>query len=179
MPKQVQKRDENREKTPDPFFGSVEKGQPVMIAMMIELEVRLLKLVGREQLLATLSERQDCLPPELTEDWLEQQTTDRLRLLVLAARLIFVSREQARCAERARGCRAQCGSQGSTGHDLGLGGARAVFAWKTEPRSVDCTGAAQARSTRVEIRSGMAGGSAHATATDTLDGGQAARLAPP
>jgi hypothetical protein len=68
-----------------------------MIAMMIELEVRLLKLVGREQLLATLSERQDCLPLELTEDWLEQQTTDRLRLLVLAARLIFVSREQARC----------------------------------------------------------------------------------
>jgi hypothetical protein len=77
-------------------LGIVKEGQSVMIAVLVELEGRLLEAANRDQLIATLAERADCLPPEFTRERLEQQPTDRLRLLLLAARMIYVLRQQVR-----------------------------------------------------------------------------------
>lgn len=59
-----------------------------MFDAMARLELRLLEGLDRRQVLDLLHERQSCLPPALTADWLDGQPTTRLRLLLLAAKVI-------------------------------------------------------------------------------------------
>jgi hypothetical protein len=61
-------------------------------ATLIELEMRCLEGMTREQLVEALRERADCLPADLRER-LEEQAPDRLRLLLCAARLIHALRQ--------------------------------------------------------------------------------------
>jgi hypothetical protein len=61
-----------------------------MIASLTEIELDLLDSTSREQVLAQLQDRRGCLPLGMTDEWLAQQSTSRLRLLVLAAKLIDV-----------------------------------------------------------------------------------------
>jgi hypothetical protein len=63
-----------------------------MFAELTKLELRLLDGQNRDQLIDTLMERKDELRLEFTRQWLEDQSTDRLRLLVLAAKLLSLVR---------------------------------------------------------------------------------------
>jgi hypothetical protein len=75
-----------------------------MITVLTKLELRLLDLLSRDEILATLRSARDCVPPDFTGEWLEKQCTDRLRALLLAARLIGALRhaefEQSSSARR-------------------------------------------------------------------------------
>lgn len=66
-----------------------------MIASLVEVEVRLLDSSSREQLVATLRES------GITQAWLAEQSTDRLRLLLLAVRLLRMLRRQDEIRARA------------------------------------------------------------------------------
>jgi hypothetical protein len=57
-----------------------------------EIEMRGIGRLSRQGLLDALSPRLGCLPPDLAER-LEDQPTDRLRLLLLAARLLYTLRQ--------------------------------------------------------------------------------------
>ena len=59
---------------------------------LIELEMRCLGAMTREQLLKALPRLVDCLPVDLRER-VEEQETERLRLLLCAARLIHALRQ--------------------------------------------------------------------------------------
>jgi hypothetical protein len=61
-------------------------------ATLLELELRYLEGMTREQLTEGLRERADCLPTDLRET-VEEQTADGLRLLLCAARLIHALRQ--------------------------------------------------------------------------------------
>jgi hypothetical protein len=64
----------------------------VACARLFELEMNCLDTMPRHQLLEALRERCDCLPGDLLER-LDVQATDRLRLLLFAARLIYALRQ--------------------------------------------------------------------------------------
>jgi len=60
---------------------------------LIKLELAFLEKLNREQLIAMLMERLDGLSLDFTKEWLEAQSSDRLRLFVLAAKLFRVLRQ--------------------------------------------------------------------------------------
>ncbi len=62
-----------------------------MIPLVFQLEMHLIDAMSRSQLQQELRARQDCLPLDCRE-LLEGQPTDRLRLLVLAVRVIHTVR---------------------------------------------------------------------------------------
>ncbi|HEV3444659.1 MAG TPA: hypothetical protein VG099_08460 [Gemmataceae bacterium] len=64
-----------------------------MFATLIELEMLVLEEMSREQLIAALLEERDCLSLEFTREWLAEQSTDGLRLFMLAAKLVRVLRQ--------------------------------------------------------------------------------------
>jgi hypothetical protein len=64
-----------------------------MFATLIELEMLVLEEMSRERLIAALLEERDCLSLEFTREWLEEQSTDGLRLFMLAAKLVRVLRQ--------------------------------------------------------------------------------------
>jgi hypothetical protein len=59
---------------------------------LMELEMHYLAAMTREQLVAALRPLVDCLPVDLRER-VEEQETERLRLLLCAARLIHTLRQ--------------------------------------------------------------------------------------
>ena len=65
-----------------------------MFSTLIELEMLVLQDMNREQLIATLLACRDVLGLEFTREWLERQSTDGLRLFMLAAKLLHVLRER-------------------------------------------------------------------------------------
>ncbi|MFI5336602.1 MAG: hypothetical protein ACHQ5A_07450 [Opitutales bacterium] len=58
-----------------------------MISTMGELELQVIDVMDQQQLLVALGPRRAGLPPDL-RDGLEDQPTDWLRMLLLAARLL-------------------------------------------------------------------------------------------
>jgi len=58
-----------------------------MISRTGRVEIRHIDSLKREQLIRILMEFKECTPLPINEEWLEEQTTDRLRLLLLAVRL--------------------------------------------------------------------------------------------
>ena len=66
-----------------------------MISRMGKVEIRQIDSLKRRDLISILLEFKDCPPISFTEPWLEEQTTDRLRLLLLAARLYRALRMRA------------------------------------------------------------------------------------
>jgi hypothetical protein len=73
-------------------------------ATLIQLEMRYLQGLTREQLVEGLRERADCLPADLRER-LGEQPPDRLRLLLCAARLMHALRRLPRKEEARNGSR--------------------------------------------------------------------------
>jgi hypothetical protein len=67
-----------------------------MVACFCALEMHCLDSMTRAQLIEDLAEHPDCLPADLQEH-VAEQATDRLRLHVLAARLIHALRQQQKC----------------------------------------------------------------------------------
>ncbi len=65
-----------------------------MFSTLLKLELALLDDLGREQLIGALLECRDKLSFEFTPEWLEAQSTERLRLLLLAAKLLRVLRQK-------------------------------------------------------------------------------------
>jgi hypothetical protein len=63
-----------------------------MVSTLGELEMQCIDGMSRQQILEALRSRPDCLPPDLREG-LEGLPTDRLGLLLLAARLIYALRQ--------------------------------------------------------------------------------------
>jgi hypothetical protein len=64
----------------------------VKCATLFELEMRCLDAMNRQQLVDALGEVADCLPVDL-RGRVEEEATDRLRLLLFAARLIYALRQ--------------------------------------------------------------------------------------
>jgi hypothetical protein len=58
-----------------------------MIARLGKVEIRQIDSLKRQQLINILIEFRECGALEFNKPWLEQLTTDHLRLLLLAARL--------------------------------------------------------------------------------------------
>jgi hypothetical protein len=65
-----------------------------MIGTLVQLELLLLERMNREQLIAALLERHNCVPFEITGESLTRYSTDALQMLLLAARLTYVVRRQ-------------------------------------------------------------------------------------
>jgi hypothetical protein len=63
-----------------------------MVSELSELEMKCIEPMTRDQLLKAIRQREDCLPPDLRER-LDEQPIGRLRLLLLAARLIYALRQ--------------------------------------------------------------------------------------
>ena len=63
-----------------------------MVNDLSELELKCIEPMTREQLLAAIRLREKCLPPDLRSQ-LDEQPLGRLRLLLLAARLIYALRQ--------------------------------------------------------------------------------------
>jgi hypothetical protein len=66
----------------------------VMFATLIELEMLVLEDMSRDQLIATLLAYRDTLGLDFTREWLERQSSDGLRLFMLAAKLLHVLRDR-------------------------------------------------------------------------------------
>jgi hypothetical protein len=64
----------------------------VQCATLFELEMRCLDSMPRQQVIEAIRERVDCLPADLRE-WMAEEPTDRLRLMLFAARLIHALRQ--------------------------------------------------------------------------------------
>jgi hypothetical protein len=75
----------------------------VQCATLFELEMRCLDAMPRQQLIDAIRERMDCLPTDLRE-WVAEEPTDRLRLMLFAARLIHALRQ---LRAQARACPGQ------------------------------------------------------------------------
>jgi hypothetical protein len=73
-----------------------------LISTLTELELRQLDSMSREQLISRLLEFKDNTPVEFCQELLEQQGTDRLRLLLLAVKLIRVLRQPSSCPRTER-----------------------------------------------------------------------------
>jgi hypothetical protein len=65
-----------------------------MFATLLKLELALLDDLGRKQLIDALLASRDKLSLDFTSEWLEAQSTERLRLLLLAAKLLRVLRQK-------------------------------------------------------------------------------------
>jgi hypothetical protein len=65
-----------------------------MISALTELELRLLDRMDREQLIAALGRARHWLLVEISDEWLSEQSTERLRILLLAAKLLRVLRQR-------------------------------------------------------------------------------------
>ena len=63
-----------------------------MLATLIGLELALLEELNRDQLIAGLIEHREDLALQFTRRWLEQQSTEGLRLFLLAAKMLRVLR---------------------------------------------------------------------------------------
>jgi hypothetical protein len=63
-----------------------------MVSTLSQLELQCIDPMSRQQLLDAIRARLDCLPPDLREG-LDEQPTDQLRLLLLAARLTYALRQ--------------------------------------------------------------------------------------
>ena len=63
-----------------------------MVSELSDLEMKCIDPMTREQLLAAIRRREECLPPDLREG-LDGQPIARLRLLLLTARLVFALRQ--------------------------------------------------------------------------------------
>jgi hypothetical protein len=62
-----------------------------MVSTSFQLELRHIDRMTRQELIAGIRSRQDCLREDLLEG-LEEESTEHLQLLLLAARLIHVLR---------------------------------------------------------------------------------------
>ena len=67
-----------------------------MVATSLHLELRNIDQMTRQELIAAIGAKQECLRPDLLEG-LEEESTDRLQLLLLVARLIQVLRHVRSC----------------------------------------------------------------------------------
>jgi len=65
-----------------------------MLATLLKLEFSLLDELSRDQLIRSLLEYRDALSLEFTASWLEGHSTESLRLLLLAAKLLRVLRQK-------------------------------------------------------------------------------------
>jgi len=65
-----------------------------MFTTLIKLELAFLEKLNREQLITMLMDRLDGLSLDFTREWLESQSSDQLRLFLLAARLFRVLRQK-------------------------------------------------------------------------------------
>jgi hypothetical protein len=65
-----------------------------MFTTLIKLELAFLDKLNREELIAKLMESQEGVALDFARDWLDAQSTDRLRLYVLAARLFRILRQR-------------------------------------------------------------------------------------
>jgi hypothetical protein len=66
-------------------------------------ELREVDLLSREELVAVLGDFKDCTRTRFTREWLDRQSTERLRLLVLAVQLYRALVHQARMRGSAKG----------------------------------------------------------------------------
>jgi len=64
----------------------------IQCSLLLNLEMTYLDRMSRQQLIEALGERSDSLPLDLRQE-LEEQPTNRLRLLLFAGRLIHVLRQ--------------------------------------------------------------------------------------
>jgi hypothetical protein len=64
----------------------------IKCSLLLDLEMNYLDSMSRQQLIEALGERADCVPNDLREQ-VDEQPTNRLRLLLFAARLIHVLRQ--------------------------------------------------------------------------------------
>jgi hypothetical protein len=67
-----------------------------MVATSLHLELRNIDQMTRQELIAAIGSKRECLRPDLVEG-LEEESTDRLQLLLLVARLIQVLRHVRSC----------------------------------------------------------------------------------
>jgi hypothetical protein len=75
-----------------PQAARLTEDNPVFTTL-IKLELAFLEKLNREQLIAVLMERLDGPSLDFTKEWLDAQSSDRLRLFVLAAKLFRVLRQ--------------------------------------------------------------------------------------
>jgi hypothetical protein len=78
----------------DAGHNAVLRGAPVMIAAWAELELCSLGKLSRDQLIALVLRRRDQLGLKFDQEWLEDQPTQRLRVLLMAARLLGLLRHR-------------------------------------------------------------------------------------
>jgi hypothetical protein len=71
----------------------VQGGEPDVIAGAVTLEMHPLDGLSREQLIELLMEQRSRLSLPLTQECLEEQTAESLRILVLASRLLYLVRK--------------------------------------------------------------------------------------
>jgi hypothetical protein len=74
--------------------NAVRKGAPVMIAAWAELELCSMEKVSRKHLIGLLLRKRDQLELKFDPEWLEDQSTVRLRVLLLASRLLGLLRHR-------------------------------------------------------------------------------------
>jgi hypothetical protein len=61
-----------------------------MLARLLDLELAVMERLDRNQLIGGLLDNQEALSLHLSQEWLERQSTEGLRLLLLAAKLLRV-----------------------------------------------------------------------------------------
>jgi len=70
-----------------------------MVSTPLSLELRHIDRMSRQELIEAVSSKRDCLRADLV-GCLEEESTDRLQLLLLVARLIQVLRQEPRAAAK-------------------------------------------------------------------------------
>jgi hypothetical protein len=65
-----------------------------MFATLLKLELMFLDGLNRDQLIRNILEQRDNITLQFSKNWLEEQSTDCLRLLLLAAKLLLVLRRR-------------------------------------------------------------------------------------
>jgi hypothetical protein len=65
-----------------------------MLATLLKLELSILDDLSRDQLIRSLLQYRDALSLDFTPSWLEGHSTECLRLLLLAAKLLRVLRQK-------------------------------------------------------------------------------------
>ena len=65
-----------------------------MIAAWADVELRSLEKLSHDELVTLLMVKRDQLELGFSQDWLEDQSTERLRIFLLAARLLCLIRQK-------------------------------------------------------------------------------------
>jgi hypothetical protein len=68
-----------------------------MLSTLLKLELSILDDLHRDQLIRSLLQYRDALALEFTAGWLEGHSTECLRLLLLATKLLRVLRQKESC----------------------------------------------------------------------------------